>query len=111
MAPVRNLPSGTTTFPPPSLAHAAMASAKAFVQLVCPSPAAPNFVTSNSFDGNCGGTIRFRIAGTADQGCCSMDSFPFGSVAKQLVAQSAAMTAEMTRGRKLLSACDDTVRD
>src|SRR5947207_786755 len=68
-APVRNVPAGTTTWPPPGAAvHAAIALAKAAVQSVFPSPVAPNAVTSNVAGPNVGGTIWARMPGTWSHG-------------------------------------------
>src|SRR5437762_3619538 len=69
IGPVRNVPLGTTTWPPPALApHAAIAFANAAEQSVLPSPLAPNAVTSKFLAANVGGTIRDRITGTWSHG-------------------------------------------
>ncbi len=68
IAPVRNVPAGTTTCPPFASLHALIARAKAAVLSVLPSPVAPNAVTSKVRSGKMGGTIRARMAGTWSQG-------------------------------------------
>src|SRR5438046_6006352 len=54
IGPVKKVPSGTTTFPPPAFAQASMALAKALVFAVFPSPTAPNSVTLKACLGICG---------------------------------------------------------
>src|SRR5690242_20788449 len=65
MAPVRKVPGGTSTCPPPARWQAAMAAAKAAVFLVVPSPFAPNRVTGKVRGGNQGrrteATIRSEV--------------------------------------------------
>src|SRR3954471_14181686 len=58
MAPVRNVPAGTSTRPPPALAHSAMALAIAAVFSVVPSARAPNAVMSNTRLANVGAFTR-----------------------------------------------------
>src|SRR3954470_20674020 len=58
MAPVRNVPAGTSTRPPPALVHAAMALAIAAVFSVVPSDLAPNVVMSNTRLANVGAFTR-----------------------------------------------------
>src|ERR1017187_9710482 len=53
IAPVKNVPAGTMTWPPRRL-HAAIASRNAPVQSVTPSPTAPKLVTGNNRSGNLG---------------------------------------------------------
>src|SRR5258708_16047704 len=67
MAPVQYEPAGTTTRPPPDLLHAAIASRKASVQSLAPSPTAPYFEIIKSRRGKLGGLIRFKISGTRCQ--------------------------------------------
>src|ERR1051325_10573013 len=55
MGPVKNVPAGTTTRPPPALLQAEIALPKGTVQSALPSPTAPYFVTSKSRLGNVGG--------------------------------------------------------
>ena len=54
MAPVKNWPAGTITWPPPARLQAAMAAANAWVQSVTPSPTAPNWVTGKNRPGKKG---------------------------------------------------------
>ena len=62
-------PAGTTTRPPPALAHSSMAFLKPPRASVRPSPLAPCLVTSQSRSGKVGATMRARIAWIA--GCWS----------------------------------------
>src|SRR6516162_2192988 len=68
IAPVRKMPSGTTTRPPPAWEASAIARRKASVQSVLPSGSAPWRMISKSRAGNFGGWIRFRRSGSAAQG-------------------------------------------
>src|ERR1700691_225960 len=61
MAPVRKVPDGTTTWPPPARWQAAIAAAKAAVFLVLPSPTAPKAVTGKSLGGNQGRSRERRL--------------------------------------------------
>src|SRR6266540_13912 len=61
IAPVRNVPAGTTTCPPFASLHALIARAKAAVLSVLPSPVAPNAVTSKVRSGKMGGTIPASV--------------------------------------------------
>src|SRR5450755_1395441 len=65
IGPVKNLPAGVTTRPPPRLAQSAIAFANAAVLSATPFPTPPYWTTSQSRSGNVGGTIRLKIAGTA----------------------------------------------
>src|SRR5215218_5011871 len=71
IGPVRNVPAGTTTLPPPAALHAATAWLKATVQSVAPSPFAPYRVTGNARAGTRGGLMRARIEGTRSHPCSS----------------------------------------
>src|SRR5215213_1698272 len=62
--PVRKVPLGTTTRPPPALLHAWTALRNAAVLSALPSPLAPYEVIAKSRSGKTGGLIRSRIAGT-----------------------------------------------
>src|SRR5262245_28806021 len=64
IAPVRKVPAGTTTRPPPAALQAAIALRNAAVQSALPSPLAPYEVIAKSLAGNVGGTMRLRITGT-----------------------------------------------
>src|SRR5215218_862242 len=76
IGPVRNVPAGTTTRPPPAALHSATASRKASVQSVAPSPFAPNRVTGNVRAGMRGGLMRARIEGTRSHPCSSATPGP-----------------------------------
>src|SRR5580698_6785370 len=65
MAPVRKLPGGTITCPPPARLQAAMAAAKAAVFIVVPSPTAPKWVTSKFRGGNHGRRTEATIRSAA----------------------------------------------
>src|SRR5262244_2766724 len=70
IGPDKYSPAGTTTFPPPALLQAAIASRKASVQsedLV----ETPNFVMSNVRSAKIGALIRARISGTRAHGSAS----------------------------------------
>src|SRR6516164_6342738 len=67
IAPVMNVPPGTTTRPPPAAWQAAIAARNALVLSAWSSPTAPKAVTSKSRAGNVGGLIRARIAGRSRQ--------------------------------------------
>src|SRR5215472_14660422 len=71
MAPVRNVPAGTITRPPPEPAQVAIAAAKAAVFIVVPSPTAPKSVTRKCRRGNRGrrteATIRSAAASAGDR--------------------------------------------
>src|ERR1700690_431778 len=67
IGPVKNVPAGTTTRPPPRAEQSAMALANAPVFSVVPSPTPPYRVTSQSTFGNVGATIRLKMPGTMSQ--------------------------------------------
>src|ERR1700728_4048574 len=71
IAPVKNVPAGTITWPPPHRSQAAIAALNAAVQSVTPSPAAPNLVTGKYLLGNRGrrtdATIRSAAASAGSQ--------------------------------------------
>src|SRR3954451_9267925 len=67
-APVRKVPAGTTTRPPPAWWQAAIALAIAAVQSVVPSPTAPKPVIGKSRAGKVGTVMRATIASARAQG-------------------------------------------
>src|SRR5262245_58352640 len=67
MAPVRYLPGGTSTRPPPSLAQSAIALLIAALLSVVPSPRAPKSVILNSRAGNCGARTLFAMSAARAQ--------------------------------------------
>ncbi|PWK87890.1 hypothetical protein C8D88_10386 [Lentzea atacamensis] len=79
IAPVRKLPFGTTTCPPPAWLQASMAFLNASVFLVLPSPFAPYAVMSNLVPGKVGGVILARIAGTWSHGDSAIGIFACSS--------------------------------
>src|ERR1700728_2462475 len=71
IAPVKNVPAGTITWPPPHRLQAAIAALHAAVQSVTPSPTAPNLVIGKYLPGNRGrrtdATIRSAAASAGSQ--------------------------------------------
>src|SRR5262249_59653293 len=75
MAPVKKLPLGTTTRPPPAALHARTALLIAAVQSVTPSPTATMLQMSKSTAGKTGAAIRARIVG-----CVTFQANPSASL-------------------------------
>src|SRR6476660_6122256 len=68
MAPVKKVPNGTITLPPPCLLQASMAFLNASVFNVLPSPTAPYFVIKNCLAAKRGALISFRNASISFNG-------------------------------------------
>src|SRR5580692_11386137 len=96
MAPVRKVPGGTTTWPPPERWQAAIAAAKAAVFLVMPSPTAPKPVTGKFRGGNQGrrteATIRSAARSAADR------KAPVEREVREVLAKAGASPAEASTG-------------
>jgi hypothetical protein len=68
MAPVKNVPTGTITLPPPALLQASIAFLNALVFSVVPSAIAPYFVIKNSLFEKTGALICFLISSISFNG-------------------------------------------
>src|SRR3954447_9735893 len=99
-APVRKVPAGTTTRPPPAALQAAIALAIGAVQSVVPSPTAPKAVIGKSRAGKVGTVMRATIMSARAQGLAT--NAALAGVHRPGISSEAAPRPEAARNERRL---------